>query len=197
MKKSLTILCFGMLFSFAISAQVRPVEKPVEQKPEKETAQKTGEKIEITKEPIENLPSTFKVEYQGGLFGYSKKQHGEIRFDEINERLMFFGEDGKEKFSLPYSAIFVVYPNQKKVQSGTGRVVGAALPVPGAGILGGLIKKKKNYMIVQFQDPEVGAQGNLNLLLDTEEMVGEAITALGERAEMKPRGDAYIRSKEF
>ncbi len=197
MKKFLAFLYFIILFSFVISAQVRPLEKPVDPKPDEKNVEKTGEKIEITKEAIENLPSTFKVEYQGGLFGYSKKQHGEIRFDEINERLMFFGEDGKEKFSLPYSAIIVVYPNQKKVQSGTGRVVGAALPVPGAGILGGLIKKKKNYMIVQFQDPEVGAQGNLNLLLDTEEIVREAITALGERAEMKPRGDAYIRSKEF
>ena len=60
-----------------------------------------------------------------------------------------------------------------------------------------MIKKKKNYMIIQFEDPEVGAKGNLNFLLDTEEMTTAAINSLGQRAEMKPRGDAYIRSKEF
>ncbi len=194
MKKSLSVLCLVFSLCFVGYSQVRPVEEPEE--PKTEEKEEPKEKIEIKKEIPNNLPSSFKVKYQGGLFGFSKKQHGEIRFDDINERLVFYGKDGKEKFSVPYSAMFVVHPSQKKVQSGTGRVVGAA-PIPGSGLLGSLIKKKKNYMIIQFEDPEVGAKGNLNFLLDTEEMTTAAINALGQRAEMKPRGDAYIRSKEF
>ena len=110
--------------------------------------------------------------------------------------MIFFGKDKKEKFSIPYKSIIVVYPSQKKVRAGSGRVLGSA-PIPGAGILGSLIKKKKNYLIVQFDDPDVKAKGTANFLLDTGEVLEQAITALGENAEMKRRGDAYIRKKDF
>ncbi|MEZ5345774.1 MAG: hypothetical protein R2681_09490 [Pyrinomonadaceae bacterium] len=198
MKKITGFLCLIFLvFGSAAYSQVRP---PV-QTPEKDTAKQNApedepEEKETEKAEQTDFPESFKVQYQGGLFGYSKKQKGTIGFDVINERFIFYGEDGKEKFSLPYSSIIVVYPSQKKVQSGTGRAVGA-VPIMGTGILGGLMKKKKNYLVVQFEDADVGAKGDINFLLDTEELVTSAINTIGNNAEMKPRGDAYIRSKDY
>ncbi len=141
------------------------------------------------------LDSIF-AKYQGGLFGYSKKEHGTIKFDEINERLQFIGEDGKVRFSLPYKAIAAVYPSQAKVQSGTGRAVGA-IPIPGAGLGGSFMKKKKNYVILAFDDPDVDAKGTISFLVDTFEMLADSVYTIGEKAELKPRGDAYIRRREF
>ncbi len=200
MKKMTGFLCLVFL-ALGVNgfAQVRPpAEAPSKETAKTDDQEDEPEKIKIAKEAQTDFPKSFDVQYQGGLFGYSKKQHGTIGFDDINERLIFFGEDGKEKFSLPYSAITVVYPSQKKVQSGTGRAV-REVPIRGSGIriLGGLMKKKKNYLVVQFEDSEVGAKGDINFLLDTEELVTSAINTLGNHAEMKPRGDAYIRSKDF
>lgn len=195
MKKFLILTSLILLqFSVTALAQVRPVESEpvVEEKSAEVAADEAPEKSKSQ----QYFRKKFPVKYQGGLFGYSKKEQGSIGFDEINERMIFFGKDGKEKFSIPYKSIIVVHPSQKKVQAGSGRVIGAA-PLPGAGILGSLIKKKKNYMIVQFDDPDVQAKGNANFLLDTGEVLEEAITALGENAEMKRRGDAYIRKKDF
>ena len=179
-----------LIFSVNILGQVRPVQN--------ETEGKAEVKQEESNKPQSQryFRKKFPVKYQGGLFGYSKKEHGTIGFDEINERMIFFGKDKKEKFSIPYKSIIVVYPSQKKVRAGSGRVLGSA-PIPGAGILGSLIKKKKNYLIVQFDDPDVKAKGTANFLLDTGEVLEQAITALGENAEMKRRGDAYIRKKDF
>lgn len=198
MKKVTGFLCLIFLaLGINAFAQVRPsADTPAKETAKADNPEDEPEKIEIAKEAQKDFPKSFEVKYQGGLFGYSKKQKGTIGFDEINERFIFFGEDGKEKFSLPYSAIIMVSPSQKKVQSGTGRAVGA-VPVFGSGILGGLIKKKKNYLVVKFEDLEVGANGDINFLLDTEELVTSAINTLGNHAEMKPRGDAYIRSKGY
>ena len=195
MKKfSITLSLIALLFSVNSLAQVRPVETETEL--EEKTAADPAEEVKEKPKSQQYFRKKFPVKYQGGLFGYSKKAHGTIGFDEINERMIFFGKDGKEKFSIPYKSIIVVYPSQKKVRAGSGRVIGAA-PLPGLGLLGSLIKKKKNYMIVQFDDPDVKAKGNANFLLDTGEVLAEAITALGENAEMKKRGDAYIRKKDF
>ncbi|MCB1023044.1 MAG: hypothetical protein KDB79_01555 [Acidobacteria bacterium] len=197
--KKITGFLFLVFLALGVngSAQVRPPAETSEKETAKvEVPKDSSEKVELAKEAQKDLPKSFKVQYQGGLFGFSKKQDGTIGFDDINERLIFYGEDGKEKFSLPYSALTVVYPSEKKVQSGTGRVV-SAIPIMGSGILGGLMKKKKNYLVVQFEDAEVGAKGDINFRLDSSDLVESAINTLGQKAEMKPRGDAYIRSKGY
>jgi hypothetical protein len=139
---------------------------------------------------------TISVKYMGGLFGFSKKEHGTIKFDTINERLLFIGKDGKERFSVPYSAFEVVYPSQKKVQSGIGRTVGA-IPIPGAGLGGLFIKKKKNYLIINYRDRDVSASGTINFLVDTSVMLHNSVFTVGENAEMKSRGDSYVRRADF
>ena len=137
-------------------------------------------------------PPTVDAKYQGGLFGYSRKSQGKLKFDDANQRLVFYGENQKELFAIPYETMLVVSPNEKKVQSGTGRTVGAA-PVPGAGLLGGLMNKKKNYLQVQFRDADSNAEGTAIFLIDTAELLDSVIQTLGEKAAMKQRGDAYYR----
>ncbi len=177
--KKVLFLCALSLFAFSlhVSAQPRPVDKT-----ETKTAPKTP------------APTTVEAKYEGGLFGYSDKEQGFLKFDDVNERLVFTGKDGKEDFSIPYAAILVVSPNEKRVQSGTGRAVGA-IPLPGTGLGGGLMKKKKNYLLVQFKDKDVDVQGTANFLLDTTELLESVIDTLGKKANLTQRGDAYYRPR--
>ncbi|HUF03456.1 MAG TPA: hypothetical protein VMM38_04700 [Aridibacter sp.] len=164
----------------AAYSQIRPVERTEEAE---------------TETPVpENLPDTIETEYQGGIFGFSGKEKGILKFDLINERLLFADEAGKERFSIPFEAIKVVYPSQKKVRSGTGRAVGA-VPLPGASIAGLFMKKKKNYLVIQYDDSEVDVEGAANFLVDTSDILTGAIHAIGQNAEMTRRGDSYIRKR--
>jgi hypothetical protein len=140
--------------------------------------------------------SSVAAKYEGGMFGYSKKEEGTLKFDDDNERLVFLGKDGKEKFQIPYDAIVVIYPSEKKVQSGTGRAIGA-VPILGAGLGGSLLKKKKHYLILQFDDPDVDAKGVTNFLLDTGDMLDSTVRTIGEKAKLTQRGDAFYRPREM
>lgn len=178
MRKTI-FLCSALLaFSFAAFAQPRQIEK-------------TPTKA-VKKTPA---PASFTAKYEGGMIGFDAKEVGTLKFDDGNERLVFSGKDGKENFALPYSALLVVSPSEKKVQSGTGRAVGA-IPIFGAGLGGSLMKKKKNYLIVQFRDADVDVQGTANFLLDTGELLESVVQTLGEKAAMTPRGDAFYRPKK-
>lgn len=174
------VLFLVLTLAPAAYPQIRPVERS---------------EAPAAEDPVpENLPETIEVEYQGGMYGFSDKEKGIIKFDVINERLIFTDKEGKERFSIPYEAMKVVYPSQKKVRSGTGRAVGA-IPLPGAAIGGLFMKKKKNYLIIQYEDPEVDVEGAANFLVDTEELMRGAIHAIGQNAELTRRGDSYVRKR--
>lgn len=177
-KKLISLTLFLCAFAVTAFAQVRPVEQP---KSENTVAKKTA-------------PVSFEAKYQGGLFGYSRKEQGTLKFDDDGERLVFFGEDNKEKFHIPYKTILVIYPSEKKVQSGTGTGIGA-IPVPGAGIAGSLMKKRKHYLAIQFNDTDVDAQGTASFLMDTRELLDSVIQTLGEKAKLTQRGDAFYRPR--
>jgi hypothetical protein len=179
MKKVLFLFAIGLFtWSSAVFAQVRPIEKP--------------EPATTRKAPA---PASFVAKYEGGMIGFNSKEQGTLKFDDINERLVFSGKDGKEDFSLAYSAILLVSPNERKVQSGTGRAIGA-VPIIGAGLGGSLLKKKKNYLIIQYRDTEVDVQGTANFLIDTGELLDSVVQTIGEKAELKQRGDAYYRPRK-
>lgn len=179
---SITVLFIAVFSVSTAFAQVRPVEGQTQSAPES---------------PVPgNLPESVEAEYQGGIYGFSDKEKGKITFDTINERVVFRDKENKERFSIPYDAILVVYPSQKKVRSGTGRAVGA-IPVPGAAIGGLFMKKKKNYLIIEYEDPEVDIKGTANFLVDTGQILESAVHAVGQNAEMSRRGDAYIRRRSL
>lgn len=175
MKKVMFFLALS-LFACAsiISAQPRPVDKTVKQT------------------PVLPAPSSFVAKYEGGMYGFSKKEEGTLKFDDDNSRLVFYGKDQKEKFGIPYNSILIVTPQSQSVQSTTGKVVSV---IPYAGLLGGFIKEKRRYLLIHFDDPDVEAKGLVNFRIEDQPLLDSVIAALGTKAELKPRGDGYIRPK--
>jgi hypothetical protein len=177
MKRVFLLVC-AMVFAFSLTAfaQPRPVDK----------------NASAPISPAKPAPASFAAKYEGGMFGYSRKEEGTLRFDDDNARLVFFGKDQKEKFSIPYKAMLIVYPQSKSVQSTTGKVVSV---VPYAGLLGGFIKEKRRYLIINYDDPDVEAKGLANFKLEEKELLDSVIAAIGTKAALKARGEAYYRPK--
>lgn len=178
MKKILFSLAL-LVFSFAAAyAQPRMIEKKI-----------------VKPDPAVYANVTYKAQYEGGMFGFTQREQGVLKFDDANFRVVFMDKNNKERFSIPYSAINTLIPNQSALQSTSGKVVGA-IPLPGTGLLGGMMKEKKKYLVVNFDDTEVNARGLINFKLDNQEAVTAAIQTLGEKAEMQPRGDSYYRPQK-
>ncbi|MGI8467946.1 MAG: hypothetical protein ACR2N3_05785 [Pyrinomonadaceae bacterium] len=148
----------------------------------------------VKSDPAVFAPTSFKAQYEGGMFGFTRKEEGTLRFDDANFRLVFFDKTGKERFAIPYKTISLIYPNETSSQSTSGRVM-ERVPVPGAGIAGIFMKENKKFMVVDFDDEEVNAKGVINFKLENQKTVDKVIQTLGEKAEMQPRGDSYYRPK--
>jgi hypothetical protein len=144
--------------------------------------------------PKKPAPSAFKAKYEGGMFGYGKKETGTLKFDDANSRLVFFGKDQKEWFGIPYDALQVIYPNSQSVTSTGGRVI-EYIPLPGS-FLGGFIKKKRRYLIAQFADPDIeNARGTLSFKIEDQELLDSVLQTLAEKAKLTQRGDAYYKPR--
>lgn len=136
---------------------------------------------------------SFEAKYEGGLFGFADKESGTLKFDDQNERLVFFGKDQKELFGIPYESLLVVSPQSNSVTSTTGNVV-SHIPLPGAG-LASLIKEKRRYLVLQFNDPDADVRGVVNFKLENKELLDSVVDTLGKKAEMTQRGDSYYRPR--
>ena len=139
------------------------------------------------------LPTSVEARYEGGMFGFSQKEKGQLKFDDMNERLVFYGEDGKEKFSIPLDAMLVIYAQSKSVTSTTGNVV-SHIPLPGA-FLGGFIKEKRRYLIMQIEDPDADVKRVVNFKLESKEVLDLMLAAIAQKAKLEQRGDAYYRPR--
>jgi hypothetical protein len=180
MKRIYFLIVASFLCAAAISAQPRPVDVPI----------KSGSTTTANA-----APPSFQAKYEGGMFGYSEKEVGMLKFDDENQRLVFFGKDQKEKFHIPYKAVLVIYPQSKSVTSTTGRVV-QNIPLPGS-MLGGLIKEKRRYLVLHFSDPDVeAARGLVNFKLDNKVLLDSVIQSLAGKANLTQRGEAYYRPKK-
>jgi hypothetical protein len=144
-------------------------------------------------QPPASAPASFEARYVGGMFGFSKKETGMLKFDDVNERIVFYGKDTKEKFAIPYHSMQVLYPQSKSVTSNTGNVV-RHIPLPGS-FLGGFIKEKRRYLIIHIDDPDVDAKGVVNFKLDTIQLLDSVIYTLAQKAELRRRGDAFYRPR--
>ena len=178
MKKLTFFLAFVFSCVVGASAQPRMIEK------------KTAE----TKPPVALANAVFKAKYEGGLFGFSEKAEGSLRFDDANLRLVFFDKTNKELFGIPYDAIMVVYPQSQTVQTTGGKVV-QHIPLPGAGLAGAFIREKRRFLIINYDDREMDAKGTANFKLENKELLDSLIQAIGSKAEMQQRGDAYYRPR--
>jgi hypothetical protein len=141
-------------------------------------------------------PQTIPAKYEGGMFGFSKKESGSLKFDDMNNRLVFLGRDGKEKFSLPYSSINVVEPTSKSVRSVGGTTAGviAGTVVPGGGLLG-LIRERRRYVTLQFDDPDVVARGSVSFKVGGTAEIASTVQRIGQKAGLTQRGEAYYRAR--
>ncbi len=179
MKKILFGIAFIVLcFSAAAFGQMRPVERKEETKMIAKTV----------------APASFSAKYEGGMFGFNDRQDGTLKFDDANERIVFYGKDQKEKFSIPYKAMLVISPQSRSVRSTTGTVV-SAIPLPGAG-LAGLIREKRRYLVVNFRDSDAAVTGLANFKLDNKDLLESVLQTLGEKAKLTKRGDSYYRPRD-
>lgn len=174
MKKLFFLALLVFSLSMIVSAQPRPIEKSAN--PNTKPA-----------------PSSFAAKYEGGLFGFNDKTEGTLKFDDENNRLVFYGKTQKEMFSIPFESLLVVYPNSDSVTSTTGNVV-SHIPLPGAG-LASLIKEKRRYLVLQFDDPDADVKGMVNFKLENKELLDSVIQSLGTKAKLTPRGDSYYRPR--
>jgi hypothetical protein len=144
--------------------------------------------------PVAPAPELFEAKYEGGMFGFNKRELGKLKFDDENQRLVFFGKDQQEKFHIPYKSVLVIYPQSKSVTSTTGNVI-SAVPLPGA-FLGGLIREKRRYMILHFDDPDVAARGVVNFKLENKDLLDSVIHSLAGKSSLTQRGDAFYRPRK-
>ena len=178
MKNTLLTFAFGLfVFASFAAAQPRPAEKPTEPTAAVQTTAQTS----------------FTAKYEGGLFGFEDKLQGTLKFDDANERLVFFGKDGKEKFGIPYDAMVLIQTGTRSVRSGAGTAV-SAIPLPGAG-LAGLFREKRRYLTINFSDPDVQISGIANFKLENDKTREAVIHTLGRKAKLTQRGDAYYRPR--
>ena len=179
MNRILLLIVALFLSVTAVVAQPRPVESTPK-----------------SSAPVSKAPPSFTAKYEGGMFGFNEREVGTLRFDDDNERLVFFGKDQKEKFHIPYKSVLVIYPQSKSVTSTAGNVV-RHIPLPGAG-LAGLIKEKRRYLVMHFDDPDVeAARGLVNFKLEDKALLDSVIQSLAGKAKLTQRGDAYYRPKKI
>jgi len=141
-------------------------------------------------------PTTFTAKYEGGIFGFNKKQTGTLTFDDANKRLVFRNKEQKEVLSIPYSAVSGAFADTKS-QTTTGGKVVSSLPLPyGANLLGLLSRKKLRYLTLQFNDADSRMAGVTSFKLENKELLDSVLNTLAEKAGLEPRGEIFIRHKE-
>jgi hypothetical protein len=140
-----------------------------------------------------DVPASVVARYEGGTFGRTGRETGVLKFDDENMRVVFYRKDNREMFAIPYESLLSVYPDSKKAATRTGNVV-SHLPLPGAG-LASLMSKRARYVIMDFDDQDLEIRGNASFKIDDKAKLLAFIDALGSKAKMTQRGDAYYRPK--
>ena len=148
--------------------------------------------IAVENKNAKPAPESFAAKYEGGMFGYSERFEGTLSFDDVNERLAFKTAKG-EIFSIPYDSLLVVYPQSQSVSTTAGSVI-SAIPVPGAG-LAGFIREKRRYLILQINDADTDIRAAVNFKLESKALLDSVVAALGAKAKLTQRGDAFFRPK--
>jgi hypothetical protein len=140
-------------------------------------------------------PQTFTAKYEGGIFGFNKKETGTLSFDDTNQRLVFRNKEKKEVLSLPYSVVNGAYADTKSKRTTGGNVV-SNLPLPyGANMLGLLSRKKVRYLVLQFSDADTHNSGITSFKLESKELLNSVLNTLADKSGLEPRGDGFIRRK--
>lgn len=175
MHRSFVIGLFMFVITAAAAGQPRPAERSAN--PE-----------------VKPAPATVAAKYEGGLFGYRDKIDGTLKFDDANLRLVFFNKENKEIFALPFGSLNVIYPSSESKTSTTGSVI-SHVPLPGAG-LAGLLKEKRRYLVMSFDDPDADVTGTISFRIDDKDLLESVVYSLGTKAKLTQRGDSYYRPRQ-
>jgi len=140
--------------------------------------------------PPVNAPKTVKAKYEGGIFGYNKKQTGTLNFDDEGQRLVFRDKAQKEYISIPYKSIAAAYADTQSRRPTAASIIGSAsiYTLPAL-----LFKKKYRYLTMQFNDPDTQVSGVTSFKMDNKELLATILAAVAHKAELTPRGEAYVR----
>ncbi|HEX8128581.1 MAG TPA: hypothetical protein VF527_05715 [Pyrinomonadaceae bacterium] len=135
-------------------------------------------------------PQSVRVKYEGGFFGANKKQTGTLNFDDESSRLVFRDKTQKEYISIPYKAIAAAYADTQSRRPTAATVIGSAslYTLPAL-----LFRKKYRYLTMQFKDPDTQVEGVTSFKVESKEMLSSLLEAVARKAELTPRGDAYVR----
>jgi hypothetical protein len=138
-------------------------------------------------------PASVEAKYEGGFIGYPKKAEGTLSFDDVNRRLVFRDKTNHEVVSMPFDAILAAYGDTQSRRP-RGATIAESVPVPyGLNFPAHFIKKKYRYLTLQFRDPDTQASGILSYQIKHKEELASVLVALGKKADLTQRGDAFVR----
>lgn len=154
----------------------------------------TETKISEDRAALPPPPVTTRAKYEGGVFGYNKKEDGTLSFDDVNGRLVFRNKLNKETISIPYSSVMAAYGDTKSLRPAAASVVSAipllyTLPAQ-------FIRRKYQYLTLQFNDPDTNASGITSFKLENKEVLASELAGLAQKANLSPRGDGFVRRKD-
>ncbi|MGA9997086.1 MAG: hypothetical protein WBP93_16835 [Pyrinomonadaceae bacterium] len=169
------------------------------QRPRVATSDTTTAKADTTKVATTSTlpaPQSVKAKYEGGVFGYNKKQDGTLSFDDLNNRLIFRDKTGKEGVSIPYAAVASAYGDTQSRRPAAATVM-SSVPLPyGANLIGLFIKKKYQYLTLQYSDPDTKVAGITSFKVENKEVLASVLQTLANKAGMTQRGEIYVQKKE-
>ena len=203
--KSLSLLLLAAAVSpGAVSAQrarqmgdaPKPVPPPQQQQ-QTEAAAADGQKTpKVVVQAPPAPPKVIPAKYMGGFAGYRKKQEGMLNFDDRNQRLVFRDKNEKEVISISYDAVTVAFADRETrrlMGSGTQSVVLGTAGI--LGLPGLLLKKKFEYLTIEFEDPETYLKGLTQFKLKDRQIIDSVAYALAQRAGLIQQGQVYTRRR--
>jgi len=137
-------------------------------------------------------PQTVKAKYEGGVFGYNKKQEGTLSFDDANNRLVFRNDQQQEVLSIPYNSISQEFADTQSRRPKSATILGSVPMIYGPNPIG-FIKTKNWYVTLQFYDPDSHAGGVTSFRVENREICASIVNTLGEKAGLVQRGAIFGR----
>ncbi|HMF55519.1 MAG TPA: energy transducer TonB [Pyrinomonadaceae bacterium] len=136
-----------------------------------------------------------KAKYEGGIFGYNKRQDGTLTFDDTNQRLVFHNKQGQEYLFIPYAGVMSAFADTQARRPAAATVI-SSIPAPYLlNLPAAFIKKKYQYLTLQFADPDTHVAGITSFKLANKQLTDSVVNALAERAGLVARGAIFVRRR--
>jgi len=150
-------------------------------------AQKPNTASDDSKPKPAPAPQSLKAKYEGGVFGYNKKQEGTLNFDDLNHRLVFRDKKGKEVLFIPYTAISQEFADTVANRPKSASILGS-IPSPIGINPIGFIKTKNDYVTIQFYDEDSRIGGVTSFRVETKAICNSVVNTLADKAGLVARG---------